>query len=134
MGVQIDTDGYDMGVASAVPTRHGRVFFGRAALLSYRPRPRRFFWSPVPYKCNRVWTCPHCGTRYANFWMFFVDVDEVDEGATETAPPLLPEEEVALILYHHTDRICWRLLYPLGVPQNWRWNAEVCIPMNHPWF
>ena len=132
MGVHIDTEGSDMGDGSR-HRRHRRVA-GRHTLMQYRPLPRRLFWNPVPYKGTDVGTCPHCGTRYANCWIFFVDVDDVDEGSTETAPPLLPEEEVALIVYHHTDRVCWRLLYPLGERQNWRWNGRACIPMNHPWF
>ena len=80
-------------------------------------------------------TCPYCGIHYTDWWIYFVDTDDPEDVHMQPRP-LRPEEEVALFMFRHTDDfICWRLVYPRGERQTWRWcNHNGKIPAGHPHF
>ena len=83
--------------------------------------------------CDGPGTCPYCGIHYTHWWIYFVDTDDPEDVQPR---PLRPEEEVALFMFRHTDDfICWRLVYPRGERQTWRWcNHNGKIPAGHPHF
>ena len=79
--------------------------------------------------------CPCCGIHYTNKWMYFVDTG--DDAQDVQPRPLLREEQIARVMYRHTDDfICWRLQYPLCELQMSIWcnHLGIFIPPGHPWY
>ena len=82
---------------------------------------QQLHWISEPAHWRTPGICPHCGIHYTDIWMYFVECDDDPFMNETTAPHLAPGEEIAVVMYRHTDDfICHRVLHP-GPLQHWKY-------------